>query len=347
MLLLACSSGPDLSPELEKARSSLAEWKAAVELQEQGDAAGALERLGLALQIRPDSPELWLNKAHLLADFGRLDGAVEAATQALRLKPGWPEAHFDRACFESQAGRFREAAADLQVALDAGGSFRLLAAAEGDLDPLRQQPDFAQLLPEKALPADVESDSLSYFLGSDWSVVFRFLNRPDSPVELTLMEEGRFPGRHIRTVEDVWPDDDVNAHELRLIYKVTGEGAGSLGPWSIAASGLKRELEASDYLFRQPPGLQGTGNEVLSSSDFIVPSTQFSGLGFNRPHREGDRVWVKTQPGDRVEWASSRVVEHEFRERGQTQWIGWEARLPADSEVRIHRGSQQLWVGSL
>ena len=132
MLLLACSSGPDLSPELEKARSSLAEWKAAVELQEQGDAAGALERLGLALQIRPDSPELWLNKAHLLADLGRLDGAVEAATQALRLKPGWPEAYFDRACFESQAGRFREAAADLQVALDAGGSFRLLAAAEGD-----------------------------------------------------------------------------------------------------------------------------------------------------------------------------------------------------------------------
>ena len=111
--------GPDLSPELEEARSSLSAWHEAVELGQQGDVESALEAIGRALEIRADSPELWLSQAHLFAMAERFDEAVQAATRALRLRPGWPEAHFDRACFESRSGRFREAAGDLQVALDA------------------------------------------------------------------------------------------------------------------------------------------------------------------------------------------------------------------------------------
>ena len=345
MLFLACSTGPELSPELEEARSSLSAWQEAVDLRQKGEVRQALEALGRALEVREDSPELWLSQAHLLADEERFDEAVNAATQALRFRPGWPEAHFDRACFASRSGRFREAAADLQVALDAGGSFRLLAAAESDLDPLREQADYAGLLPEKALPADVESDGLSYFLGSNWSVVFRFLNRPGSPVELTLSEERSFPGLHIRTVEDIWPDDDVNAHEVRFIYRVIGQGEGALGPWKIAASGLERELGEASFLFRQPPALETVETAPLSSVDFAIPSTRFKGHPLNSPQRVGERVWVKTLPGDRVEWDSARVVEHEYREKGQTQWLGWEAVLPLESRVTIHRGKQMVWTG--
>lgn len=347
MLLLACSLGPDLSPELEEARASLEAWQEAVTLQEQGEASAALEKLERALEIRSNSPELWLSKAHFLADSGRFDEAVTAATRALRLRPEWPEAYFDRACFESRAGRFRQAAADIQVALNAGGSFRLLAAAEADLDPLREQAEYADLLPEKALPADVESDGLSYFLGSEWSLVFRFLNRPESPVVLELEEAQRFPGRHVRTVEDIWPDDDVNAHELRVTYRVLGQGEGTLGPWTISASGLQRELGEAPFLFRQPPGLGDVETQSVGSVDFVVPSTRFRGHALNSPLREGERVWVRTLPGDRVEWATPQVVEHEYREKGQTQWLGWEAVLPPNSEITIRRGKQKLWSGTI
>ena len=347
MLLLACSGGSDLQPGMVEARESLEAWRRVESHLESGDLESALSSIQAALALRPQSPELWLSQGHVYAEMERFDEAIDAASQALSRRPGWPDAHFDRACWESRAGRFRRAASDLQIALDAGGSFRLSAAADSDLDPLREHPDFGGLLPEKALPAEVSSDPRSYFLGSDWTLVFRFLNRPDHDTLLQWTGSGQFPGRHVRTVEDIWPDDDVNAHELRVTYKVIGAGEGRVGPWRIEASGLERDLQELPYLFRQPPGLVEIETLELTSADFVVPSTQFAHQALNSPQREGDRVWVKTLPGAHVEWTSDKVVHHEYREQGQTQWLGWEAVLPPDSDVQIRRGNQMIWSGSI
>jgi hypothetical protein len=326
---------------------ALEHWRSAEghRLNEEHD--WALVDLEEAIRADPRSAELWLSKGHSLASLGRYEEAISAAAMALQLRPGWHDAYYDRACWESLNGNLERAALDLQYALEEGGIDRLTAAADSDLDPLRADSRFSDLLPDKALPADVHADAEALFLGSEWEVVFRFLNRPENPVRLDWLGTEGLPARHFRTVEDIWPESGVNAHVLRVIFKVSGEGEGRIGPWRIGASGLDRELDAVQYVFRKPPSREAPGLLPMRAEDFVVPSTHFAGLDLHKPLRRGGRVLVKTLPGEQVEWAAVDAVQHELRREGQTEWLGWQGTLPPNAKVRIRRGNKELWSGQL
>ena len=347
LLLWGCDSSPSVPAELAEQHAALEAWKDAEQHRKAGDYLSALEDVERALEKDTRSPELWLSKGHVLAGLQRFDEAIAAASRALEFREGWSDAYYDRACWYSRAGEVERAAADLAIALSEGGIDRLTAAADPDLEALRADERFSSIIPDRYLPADVQADERSFFLGSDWEVHFKFLNRPDAAVELRLLDLGDWPARHVRTVEDIWPEGAVNSHDLRIVFRVTGSGAGSLGPWHIEASGLSRELASVKYAFRQPPLQDVAVLKPMKKTHFLVPSTHFMGVSFHEPVRRGGSVLIKTYPGERVEWAADRSVGHELREKGQTKWLGWSAKLPPESFVEIRRGSQSIWSGKI
>ena len=100
-------------------------------------------------------------------------------------------------------------------------------------------------------------------------------------------------------------------------------------------------------MFRQAPQSAAPAIVELSDADFSVPSTLFRGVALNAPLRRGSKVLIKSLPGTRVEWAAADPVLHELRHEGQTQWIAWEAELPPEAEVRLRRGSVEIWAGRI
>ncbi len=95
--------------------------------------------------FEPSAWELWF------AAFGYLRAGDEdkgraALREAAKLQPESWESHYDLACFESLAGRPREALNHLRRAaeLDADET-RKAAAGDTDLDPIRQLPEFSAI----------------------------------------------------------------------------------------------------------------------------------------------------------------------------------------------------------
>ena len=88
-------------------------------LSEMGRSAEALADFDHALKLRPNNAEDHCNRATALTDLDRLDEALESLNQALTLDPGMTDAFVNRANIALQLGRFAEARADYQRALDA------------------------------------------------------------------------------------------------------------------------------------------------------------------------------------------------------------------------------------
>ena len=344
LILLACSSGPDAPERMQGLQEALELWRSSEEYREQGQLEASWSALEKALLADDQSPELWLSAGHALAALGRLEEAIQYAGKAIALRPNWHAAHYDRACWLSRTGALEQGVEDLVFALGEGGIDLLTAAADNDLDPIRADARFSDLLPEKALPSEITADEKSYFLGSEWSVELRFLNRPHEPVSLSYLGDVPLPAVHIRTVEDIVPQDGVNAHLVRYVFRVNGSGEGSVGPWRIAASGLDQSLSPVDFVFRTPPGHVGTQPSALSPKSFAVPSTLFGALDVHKPMRKGTQVLVKTRAGERVEWDAANVVHHEMRLQGQTEWLGWQGTLPEGASLRVFRGRSEIVI---
>ena len=89
--------------------------------------------------------ELW-------APLAPLYGAGEYAEVADRLaalvvdSPQYPMLFFNLACCESQIGRSREALEHLRHAIEMSEEFRAAARTDSDLDPVRDEPAFQQLV---------------------------------------------------------------------------------------------------------------------------------------------------------------------------------------------------------
>ena len=90
----------------------------------------------------------WERSAPALAFFGtkEYDKAIEALSQALEQFPDDPAVLYNLACAESMAGKSKDALAHLGRSVEQGDRFRELARVDTDLDPIRDEPEFQQLL---------------------------------------------------------------------------------------------------------------------------------------------------------------------------------------------------------
>jgi hypothetical protein len=112
--------------------------------QEDGTTIIALEGTpGKAYEAR--GWELW-------APLAPLYGAGEYAEVADRLgvivaaSPQYPMLFFNLACCESRCGRTRDALDHLRQAIEMSEEFRASARADSDLDPIRNEPVFQQMI---------------------------------------------------------------------------------------------------------------------------------------------------------------------------------------------------------
>jgi len=72
--------------------------------------------------------------------------AVKAARKSVEYGPNLPETYYDLACYLTLAGEFPEALASIETAIKIEPRFKAMAAGDSDLDGLRSDPEFQQLL---------------------------------------------------------------------------------------------------------------------------------------------------------------------------------------------------------
>jgi tetratricopeptide (TPR) repeat protein len=93
----------------------------------------------------PPSPfEYWYaaEAPYLRGDY---DEAVAVASEGLAEYPDHPALNFQLACYHALAGRQEEAIGHLLTAVEANPKALEWAAADADLDPIREHPRFPQL----------------------------------------------------------------------------------------------------------------------------------------------------------------------------------------------------------
>jgi tetratricopeptide (TPR) repeat protein len=95
----------------------------------------------------PRGWELWAPLAPLYAagEYAEVADRLDALVAAT---PEYPMLFFNLACCESLSGRTREALDHLQHAVELSEEFRHSAKADSDLDPIRDQPAFRELVGE-------------------------------------------------------------------------------------------------------------------------------------------------------------------------------------------------------
>jgi choline-sulfatase len=90
----------------------------ATELRRQGAEAEAARTLAELVEIVPEDPHAWHERAVALAAVGQLDDAVAAEDRALGLDSGLVEAHNHRGILEARRGRPEEARRSFQAAVE-------------------------------------------------------------------------------------------------------------------------------------------------------------------------------------------------------------------------------------
>lgn len=105
-----------------------------------------LELLPNYLLQNPDDSRARMVYAISLASSGRKEDAVEEGSKALELSPGDPVMLYNGACLYAQLGETRRAIAALQQAVAAGYWNFGWMQHDPDLDPLRTDPEFLELM---------------------------------------------------------------------------------------------------------------------------------------------------------------------------------------------------------
>ena len=325
---------------------ALKEYDQGVARLEAGDALAAAAAFEAALAADPRSGELhlWLGRAR--AASGDLPGAIEAATRSLEIKKIWAPAHYNRACWRARAGDLELAAADLAVALDAGELDLLAVASDTDLDPLRADPRYRDRVPARALPASLEALAEPVFLGAEWSVTLSASVRPDEDLRVSF--DGALPPEMVpaRVIEDSREEGALESRSVQFTFRVAG--AGGLGPWRAESGGLRATLAPAAYEFLAPEGHAPPTGGALALLD--APSLAFAGLEGVGAARDGERVLIRAEPGDRIRaQPAARSLKVERRVRGQPVWVGRVVAAPAGAtvEVTITRAGQPIFERTL
>ena len=89
--------------------------------------------------------ELWAPLAPLYG-AGRYAEVADRLSALVEASPQYPMLFFNLACCESQCGRTGDALDHLRHAIDMSEEFRATARTDSDLDPIRDEPAFRQLV---------------------------------------------------------------------------------------------------------------------------------------------------------------------------------------------------------
>ena len=99
--------------------------------------------LRLAETIEPY--EVW-EELRPLYEAGEYEQVADRGAELLKAHPAYAHLAYNVACCESRAGRTADAIEHLRMAVGRSGELRRLAADDSDLDPIRGEPAFAELL---------------------------------------------------------------------------------------------------------------------------------------------------------------------------------------------------------
>ena len=102
--------------------------------------------------FEPDGWELWapLRPLYESGEYAEVADRLRGQAEA---HPEYPELLYNLACCESLAGRTTDAIEHLRLAVERSERLRSLAAEDSDLDPIRDEPAFKELLSSRAEPA--------------------------------------------------------------------------------------------------------------------------------------------------------------------------------------------------
>ena len=89
--------------------------------------------------------EVWLPLNSLYAS-GQYAEAADRGRELVEANPGYPLPLYNLACCESLAGRKDDALEHLRLALEGAERLRALAAEDSDLDAIRDEPGFKELI---------------------------------------------------------------------------------------------------------------------------------------------------------------------------------------------------------
>jgi hypothetical protein len=89
--------------------------------------------------------EIWA-PVHPLYQSGEYAEAADRGRELLEDNPEYPALFYNVACVESLAGRKEDALEHLRAAVERSGQLRKLAAKDSDLDPIREEPAFKELV---------------------------------------------------------------------------------------------------------------------------------------------------------------------------------------------------------
>jgi mannose-6-phosphate isomerase-like protein (cupin superfamily) len=92
----------------------------------------------------PSGWEIW-GQFHPLYEAGKYDEVIERSRETLE-SAGYPQPLYNLACCESLAGRTDDAIEHLRQAIDQVEMLRDLAKQDTDLDPIREEPAFKELV---------------------------------------------------------------------------------------------------------------------------------------------------------------------------------------------------------
>ena len=101
--------------------------------------------LSLAPEIQRNAPELW-EPVHRLYEAGRYAEAADRGRELVRAHPEYGDLFYNVACCESLAGRTADALEHLGRAVGVSDGFRAMARDDADFDPIRNEPDFEDLV---------------------------------------------------------------------------------------------------------------------------------------------------------------------------------------------------------
>jgi hypothetical protein len=93
----------------------------------------------------PSGWEVW-RPIHHLYEAGRYAEAADRGRELAQVHAGYAGLLYNVACCESLAGRTADAIEHLRLAIEQAESFRSLAARDSDFDPIREKPEFKELV---------------------------------------------------------------------------------------------------------------------------------------------------------------------------------------------------------
>ena len=95
--------------------------------------------------FEPNGWEVWA-PIHALYLDGKYDEAADRGAGLIEANPEYADVAYNVACCESLAGRTADAIDHLRLAIERSERFREFAGGDTDLDPIREEPAFKELM---------------------------------------------------------------------------------------------------------------------------------------------------------------------------------------------------------